>query len=262
MSNILIFGDIHLSDQDVITPQWYTKTFWSIIEQYIETLQENLRNEANIDLIVNLWDLVDGRYRGPKATQRYNNIQDRSHYILHAFGNADTAHIQAPIPQNFESTYQQSRYHVHELPDSLHIVVNATKDYTHNLINIASEDLTKLEQTLTSTNKPTFIYCHYPISEDPDNITYYHSDNPQACFVSQSSDIKQLLRQHPQVKARINAHTHVHREKEIYGVRHITIPWFAENRQTIDPQQQSKPCLMYITLNTQTLQITIHQIPH
>jgi len=241
MSKVAIITDLHL---------WFTlenargkigiNTHGLESCKYLDELVIAL-NKCNPDIIINLWDIIDGRFLWDKKKllQEYVSKIDERRY--HALWNHDQALLWIEL---FEKTFWSKR-HMIELEDSVHIILDVYKDKSVDEIYIAGDTTIFLEDFLAKyANKRLYVYSHYPINRNKENITYYHKWNPQKTFIKQWREICKMLERF-WVKMFISWHTHMSFLKEIEWVKHATIASFSEDIW-------NRPWLSYVILDTDT----------
>lgn len=91
------------------------------------------------------------------------------------------------------------------------------------------EQLTWLRQELQTTALPVIVYSHYPIDERSMEGNYWFQERPEKAFVVNSKEVRKILEEFPKVRAFFSGHTHFAHDHTIHGIRHITVPSFAEN---------------------------------
>ncbi|MBD3318906.1 hypothetical protein GF342_03270 [Candidatus Woesearchaeota archaeon] len=176
-----------------------------------------------MDHLINLGDLIscDTKEQMDLLWKKVNILFDKR--MHHIFGNHDLDHLTL---DELKTLSGQEEKQVFFTPGFRHIIVSAYRNTTG--IDVAPDTLSWLTSQLNNKGERVIVYMHYPISEDPDNLSYYHKNHPERAFVRQAAQLRQLLST-SNCSAFINGHTHFPFDKKINGLRHITVPSFAED---------------------------------
>lgn len=250
MSKILIFTDLHAGyTLSHAKEKKWVNTYGKEILQYLRKLFQQIEN-INPDLVINLWDIIDWRYEDDIDMIIKEYMSHKSHCPLyHVMWNHDQWLL---WKKKFQDIFEQdTKIHI-ELPDSDHIIMEAFKNKEKDVISIDVEWIQRLKNKLSKCKNWTYVYFHYPISGDSENITYYHKGNPQRAFIREHNEIRTLLGNF-NVKWIISWHTHVYFQKTISWILHTTVPSFSEN-------DWERPALKYAILETNNWNVSINDL--
>lgn len=226
-SKILLFTDIHYGDTLINKGgKLGVNTFGDTRENLLSLKNEILK--FNPSFSVNLGDVVTTKSKS-LTIEKYNdfiNIFDGID-LKNLVGNHELYYFNDD--EIFEINKSFKRF-CFEKDGILHIFINS------NVIDkkyVFENDLFDwLSDKIFRKNISSIIYSHFPISNDLDNITYYHKNRPDACFLQNSTDFRDYL-VGSNVKVFISGHTHFYFEKKINGINHITVPSFSEEKNDV-----------------------------
>ena len=153
-------------------------------------------------------------------------VQDSREWFLEAF------HAQLPIKRTWYSfDYKNLHFIVLDAwwmwsDDTLHDVSEKTvAKMQHKHLKgarwaLPPEQLAWLDEDLSANrDRPTIISCHYPAIPIP--ARRRRAGMEDAGHLENGADIVALMKRHPQVKAYISGHVHLHFVEVVEGVTHI-----------------------------------------
>ena len=250
MSKIVIFTDLHYWENIKGKARPGINTHWNT-DDLIEELREDII-ELSPDAVINLWDLVFWtteehkieRYRYVD-TILFSQLSFPSYHLLwnHEFF--------ITTPRDIEDTLNTKMRNTFLIDDTKHILLDIELSEEKNLFQVSNETIEWLKEEL-NTELPVVIYCHYPITQKEENISYYHKKIPKRSFLANSEKLRDVIRW-TTCKYWISWHTHFHYQTEIDGIKHITLPSFAEDND-------GKPNWGYAILDTDTLSLSIEKL--
>jgi len=249
MSKIVIFTDLHYWEniKDKARPGINTH---GNTDELILKLKEGVK-EVSPDVLINLWDLVFWNTLEEKLERyKYMNkllFSQLSFPSYHLLGNHE---FFLTVTKDIESTLDTSMRNSFAVNNTKHILLDI--EFSLEKLFQVSEETIKWLQEELKTELPVVIYCHYPITQKEENISYYHKKIPERSFLANSEELKDIIKW-TTCKYWISWHTHFHFETEIDGVNHITLPSFAEDNT-------GKPNGSYAVFDTYTLSLDIKHI--
>lgn len=249
MSKIVIFTDLHYWEniKDKSRPGINTH---GNTDDLILKLKDEVKG-LSPDALINLWDLVFWTTLEEKL-ERYKYMNELlfsqlpflSYHLLwnHEFF--------LTTPQDIEKALDTDMKNAFTICNTRHILLDIEFS-EEKLFQVSDETVTWLQEEL-NTELPVIIYCHYPITQKEENISYYHKKIPERSFLANSEKLRDVIRW-TTCKYWISWHTHFHYETEIDGIKHITLPSFSEDNN-------GEPNGSYAVLNTDTLSLSIEKV--
>jgi len=222
--DIVLFTDLHYGiNLENRCGKIGVNTFGGVRNEII--LLRNKILDINPSFSINLGDVVTGDSKKLDIL----NYKD----FLNIFKNVDLKHLIGNNDFYFfnfneilDLSNTSSRYFF-EKDGFLHIFINCLK---RNGKYYFDDDLFDwLFDLIFREGVNSIIYSHFPVSGDLDNLSYYHLNRVDACFVSESLKFRDFL-VGSNVKCFISGHTHFYFEKVICGVKYITVPSFSEEK--------------------------------
>lgn len=249
MSKIVIFGDLHfwenIKDKSRPGINTHGKTD-DLVSDFKEEIERLLP-----DVLINLWDLIFWTTLKEKL-ERYEYINkllfsqlpSPSYHLLwnHEFF--------LTSPQDIEKFFDTSMRVTFTIENTKHILLDIEFS-PEKLFQVSKETINWLQEEL-KTELPVIIYCHYPITQKEENISYYHKKIPERSFLANSERLRDVIRW-TTCKYWISWHTHFHYEAEIDGIKHVTLPSFSEDNN-------GEPNWGYAIFDTDTLSLDIQGI--
>jgi len=249
MSKIILVTDIHYGDhirnkaREGINTHGNTDDLLMKLNKSILALSPKA--------VINLWDLVYWttneekweRYKHVKNILFENNTFPNYHLLWnHEFSLISLWDLESILNTKFRQSFT--------VKNTKHIILDIELSEDKQF-QVSSKTIAWLEKEL-ETVLPVCIYCHYPISEEAENISYYHKNNPHRSFLKNSKELKKVI-QWTTCKYWISGHTHFYYETKIDTIKHITLPSFSEDNK-------GKPNGMYGMLDTKTMNIEINTL--
>lgn len=248
MSKIILFTDLHFWE-NIENKAWRVGVnTYGNTKKLLEGFNDKVNKiiDTKTDYVINLWDLVFGKTLQEKE-QRFLEVgkilKNAQKNIFHMIGNHELyitskSDIERITSQNMNLVFFSWGYK--------HIITDIEKK---EYLQIPEKTLQWLEVELANTTKPCIVYWHCPITEQVENLTYYHKNNPEKAFLKNSKDMRELLEKY-NCKMYISGHTHFEYRTNIHWVEHITIPSFSEN---VNGKASGK----FAVLNLENLEVEI-----
>lgn len=245
-NEIIIFSDLHCGiDLKNKSGKVGTNTFGNLGSELLK-LKSEIDNMIP-EFTVNLGDVISN----------ISLVQDKINYdkflevfklknIYHLYGNHDLNNIELKDLEIM--TGQPARYSL-LTGNTRHLFLDSLRT---DKVHVNKESIAWLKDNLNKENETVILYNHYPMSLDYDNISYYHKGREELCFINESKEIQDILRGSNCV-AVISGHTHFYYNKDIDGIKYITIPSFSESVSEL-------PSLEFATFNYKTLEIEIKKL--
>ncbi|MFH1134243.1 MAG: metallophosphoesterase [Nanoarchaeota archaeon] len=221
---IILFTDLHFgSNVENKEGKIGVNTHGGNIQMEIRGLIRKIK-QINPVFTVNLGDAIHANSK-ENALSLFKDIVDlfEGIKVFHLLGNHDTKFLK---PEEIEALTHQKSHYSFVTGKVKHIFIDSFKKGEE--ISLPEDTFKWLKKEL-NTSKLIVIYSHYPITNDPRNLSYYHIKYPQRSFLIESAQIRMLLEESGNVIMFINGHTHFQFSKNIKGVRHHTIPSFSED---------------------------------
>lgn len=226
-TRVLIFTDLHFGGRTENKDKEGINTHGDIIRPDLIKLKEIILQE-NPDFVMNLGDTINycskeefvDRYK--EFLEIFSNLPMPVHHI---HGNHDLkilaeSELNGLVQQKDKVSFTYKNIH--------HIILKAYK--ANGAISVDYETLEWLQEEIKNTPHKVVIYCHYPISEDKDNLGYYHIYRAHDAFVQQSKMLRELFEQSGKILCVLSGHTHFYYNKTINGIKYVTIPSFSEDK--------------------------------
>lgn len=245
---IILFTDLHFGNNvENKSGKQGVNTHGGNILAKIHILIQTIKH-LNPVFIINLGDAIQAKSKD-NALALYKEFLSlfSGMKIFHILGNHDTKYA---LPKEILQLLDQESHLSFELGGYKHIIIDSFKKGEE--VSMPEKTLVWLKNQL-ETKKKVIIYSHYPISQDTDNLGYYHKEYPYRAFLLESKQIREILEISGNVVAFISGHTHFYFSKEINGIKYYTIPSFSED-------DNNKPSLNMGILDLDTLNLEIKKI--
>ncbi len=249
MSKIVIFTDLHYGEDISGKNREGINTFGDTFH-LLEELKADI-DEINPEVIINLWDLVFGSTKERKLVWykylKNNFLNSVSQPVYHMLGNHEF--FIANVEEIEKILWKMERI-TFEVWNTKHIILDIALS-ENKLFEVPQDTVSWLQHELVSENE-VIIYCHFPITEEKENVSYVFWEDGHRAFLENSKELRDLIRW-TNCKYWISGHTHFEYWTEIDGIKHITLPSFAENNN-------GKPNWQYAVFDTQTMSFDIKRI--
>ena len=250
---ILIFTDLHYGSKiENKDGKEGVNTHGHIIKSDLLKLKKAIIKE-NPDFVINLGDTVTA-FSHEDAVNTYkdylNIFADLPMPLYHLHGNHDFKQLNEKELNELVGQKDKVSF-THD--NILHLFVKAYKDDEKKVVFVKEETIQWLEKEIANTDKKMAVYIHYPITEDKDNLGYYHINRPEVAFVQESKLLKDIFEKSGKVLSVISGHTHFFYEKKIKGIKHITIPSFSEDKD-------GKPSTEYGIVHFPSMDVEVKKI--
>ena len=249
MSKVVIFTDLHYGEDISGKNREWVNTHWNTYH-----LLEKFKVDVGTiepEIIINLWDLVFGSTREKKLTEyrflKDNFLDSFSQQIYHMFWNheffiANVDEIQEILWNMWRKSFVSG--------DIKHIILDIALS-ENKLFEVSKETISWLKKELVSENK-IVIYCHFPITEEENNISYVFWENGHRAFLENSKELRKIIKW-TNCKFWISGHTHFEYRTLIDDIQHVTLPSFSEDHNGL-------PNWKYAILNTETMSLDVKRI--
>lgn len=249
MSKIVIFTDLHYWENIQNKSRPGVNTHWNTDDLVVEFKEEV--KELSPDVLVNLWDLIFWNNLKEKLKRyKYMNELLFSQLSLPSYHLLWNHEFFATASQDIEKALDSDMRNAFTISDTRHILLDIEFS-EEKLFQVSDETITWLQEEL-KTELSVIIYCHYPITQKEENISYYHKKIPKRSFLANSERLSDVIRW-TTCKYWISWHTHFHYETEIDWIKHISLPSFSEDNNW-------KPNGSYAVLNIDTLSLSIERV--
>ena len=249
MSKIVIFTDLHYGE-DISGKQKEGINTYGSTAHLLEELQKDIR-EISPECIINLWDLVFGSTK-EKKLEWYQEIKKKFLDILpvnifHMLWNHE---FFIATKEEVEEIIWDMQRRAFIGWNTKHIMLDIALS-ENNLFELPSESIEWLERELEFYGD-VIVYCHFPITEEQENVSYVFGEHRHRAFLENSAKIRELIKW-TNCKYWISGHTHFHYQTEIDRIQHVTLPSFSEDNN-------GKPNSQYAIFDTDTLSLEIKTI--
>lgn len=249
MSKIVIFTDLHYGE-DIRGKQKDGINTHGATDHLLEELCGNI-NQMSLECVINLWDLAYGSTRETKLAcyrdVKTNFLDLLLPRVIHMLWNHEFFIATKEEVQEILWNMNRESFIVWK---SKHIILDIALS-KNRLFEISRDTIAWLRRELEFDGE-IIIYCHFPITEDKENVSYVFGQNGHKAFLENSKEIKDLLKG-SNCKYWISGHTHFLYETEIDGIQHVTLPSFSEDNV-------GKPNAQYAVFDTETMILEIKHI--
>jgi alkaline phosphatase len=120
-------------------------------------------------------------------------------------------------------------YYAFDLGGYRHVVLDSNRVGRSGPGVVPPEQLDWLRRTLGASEFPVVVYSHYPVDDQSMEGNCYFQNRPEKAFVSNREEVRAILENSGKVLAVFSGHTHFGSDREIVGIRYVTVPSFSEN---------------------------------
>lgn len=245
-NKIILFSDLHCGvDVKNKAGKVGTNTFGDLEAELLKLKNEidNISPEFTVNLgdVISYTSLEQDKVNYNKFLKIFN-LEN----IYHVYGNHDLNNIGM---ENLENMTGQAAKYSFLTGNVRHVILDSIRT---DKVYLSRKSITWLKDNLNKENETVILYNHYPITLDDDNVSYYHKGREEICFVNEAKELQDILKESNCV-AVISGHTHFYYNKDIDGIKYITIPSFSES-------VYGYPSLEYAIFDYKTLEIEIKKI--
>ena len=228
---IALITDLHL---------WFNRKTWDVINSHWLEIYNHLKDfkkyldDNAINTIVFLWDIVDLNSENIIWDFAYLNDLFKEKLVYWVYWNNESfIESKKEISLKNITNIFDKKFFVFD--ESILIFLDIIKEAKENIF-AEKKEIDFLEDALKNNfKKKKYIFMHYPISLDNENISYYHKERPDDCFPKNSKELRSLLEKY-NVNIIFSWHTHFYYDRVINNIRHITIPSFSESNNSKKPK--------------------------
>ncbi len=247
-NKIIIFTDLHYGQNiENKADKKGTNTHWNT-RNLLEKLNGKI-GKIVPGAVIDLGDFVfwsslkekEARYK--EVREILSNAKNNIFHLIwnHELYLTSADDIEKFVWQKMRTTFELGWYK--------HIITDIEKK---EFLQISKATFAWLEDELKKSQLPCIVYGHCPISQKEENLTYYHKNNPERAFLSNSQQVRELLEKY-NCKFYISWHTHFEYRTKINWLNHVTIPSFSED-------QNWNPSGKFAVFNLDTLDLEIHKV--
>jgi 3',5'-cyclic-AMP phosphodiesterase len=249
-----LISDVHFGPE--ATHQGKLRKLTHQSEELVAAFVRRMREEVEPDLVVNLGDVLEDE-SSPQDRARYAHfvamLREIGKPILHVAGNHDTINL---TPAELCSLWGTSSGLTYSRDvDGVHFAVLRTIEHRGERIELPEEQLEWLEQDLATTQLPSVVLMHHPVSEMRLEGNRWFEKRPHLCRVVERRAAREVIEKSGKVLAVFNGHVHWNHLDIIRGIPYVTLQSLIEN---LDDDAPGRAAAAYAVCELDDRRLVVH----